>query len=69
VQFTAKNAKNNLLGFASLITLASCSLPDISLFQNGARGTPLSAGNISSVHFFTNEMSHDTGIRLQAGAD
>jgi hypothetical protein len=69
MQFTAKNARNNLLGFASLITLASCSLPNISLFKNGDSGTLLSAGDMSSVHFFTKEMNHDTGIRLQAGAD
>jgi hypothetical protein len=67
-QFTAKNAKNSLLGFASLITLASCSLPGVSIFQNNDTGTSLSTGDVSTVHFFTKEMNHDTGIRLEAGA-
>lgn len=66
---TAKNAKNSLLGFASLITLASCSLPGISIFQNNDSGIPLSSGDAAAVHFFTKEMNHDTGIRLEAGAD
>jgi hypothetical protein len=68
-QFTAKDAKNSLLGFASLITLASCSLPSVSIFQNNDTGTLLTTGGVSTVHFFTKEVNHDTGIRLEAGAD
>lgn len=69
MKFMPKNAKNNLLGIVSLITLAGCSLPGIAIFQDSESGSPLNAGDASTVHFFTKELSHDTGIQLQSGAN
>lgn len=67
--FIAHNTKNSVLGLVSLITLASCSLPGVSIFQNDDSGSLLGSGDAATVHFFTKEVNHDTGIRLQAGAD
>ncbi len=53
---------------ASILLLAACEAPRVNLFRYSEPGTPLALGDEVKLDFFTNEMSFNTGVLLEAGA-